>query len=305
MTLAVEHSALAHLREASRLAVMDVDEVVLPADRQCIAGRTRLHYLDWGTAGRPPLLFLHGGCLTAHTWDLVCLALRGTRHCLALDQRGHGDSEWSPEADYHPAAHLRDVEGWTAHLGCERPVLVGQSMGALNTLQFARTHGDRLAGIVLIDIAPGAHASPGAARIRDFTRGPSELDSVEAFVERALAFNPRRHPVLLRQSLMHNLRALPSGGFAWKYDRRLFGGGVASFPDVMRDLCEAAATIACPTLVIRGAQSDVVGPEDARAFTALFPRAKLVEIEDAGHTVQGDNPRALVAALQTFLAALD
>src|SRR5262245_49859397 len=56
----------------------------------------RFHYLDWGTRGRPPMVFLHGGGLNVHTWDLVCAALKPERHCIALDQRGHGDSEWSP-----------------------------------------------------------------------------------------------------------------------------------------------------------------------------------------------------------------
>jgi len=278
-------------------------ELVLPRERQCIAGRTRLHYLDWGTAGRPPLLLLHGGCLTAHTWDLVCLTLRDRHHCLALDQRGHGDSEWSPEGDYGPAAHRADIEAWIGELGCERPVLVGQSMGALNALEYARAHSPELGGIVLVDIGVRAHHSVGVARIREFTRGgPAEADSVDVFAARALAFNPRRDPRLLRRSLLHNLRTLPRGGFAWKYDRRFLAEGSGAFATLLDDLARAAAEVTCPVLVVRGAESDVVSETDGRELTALFPNARFVQVAGAGHTVQGDNPRDLSAALADFLS---
>ena len=87
----------------------------------------RLHYLDWGPAGRRPgtrggwpLVFLHGGGLNAHTWDIVCLALREEYRCHALDLRGHGDSEWSPAQDYSLGAHLRDLEAFADHLDIAR-----------------------------------------------------------------------------------------------------------------------------------------------------------------------------------------
>ena len=107
-----QDEVLSHLRAAIDVAGGDVDKVVLPADHDLVVDGLRLHYLDWGRNGRPPLLFLHGGGLTAHTWDLVCLALRANFHCLALDQRGHGDSEWSPVLDYGPDAHVRAMFSW-------------------------------------------------------------------------------------------------------------------------------------------------------------------------------------------------
>ena len=82
----------------------------------------RFHYLDWGTAGRHPILFLHGGGLNAHTWDVVCLMLRRDYHCFALDQRGHGDSEWEPTSDYSHDSQVGDVEGFFAKLQLKRPL---------------------------------------------------------------------------------------------------------------------------------------------------------------------------------------
>src|SRR5262245_31387120 len=94
------HEDRAHLRLAASLAGLALPRIRLPRARDYVVDRMRLRCLDWGTRGRPPVVFLHGGGLTARTWDLVCLALRDSFHCLAPDQRGHGDSEWSPELDY-------------------------------------------------------------------------------------------------------------------------------------------------------------------------------------------------------------
>src|SRR2546423_7194822 len=135
-SMLAEAEALEHLRLATSVAGLDVEELVLPADHDIVVDGMRLHYLDWGCKG-PPLLFLHGGCLTAHSWDLVCLALHHEYHCIALDQRGHGDSEWSPTLDYGPEAHVRDIRGLVAKVALTMPVLVGQSMGGLNAITYA------------------------------------------------------------------------------------------------------------------------------------------------------------------------
>ena len=297
---------LEHLERVARLAGVAYPELVLPESRHCLAGRMRLHYLDWGRAGRPHVLFLHGGCLTAHTWDLVCLALRGERHCLALDQRGHGDSEWSPEVDYRFEAHQRDLRAWISELGCERPLLVGQSLGAINALLYARAHASELAGVVLIDVAPGVQRSVGAQRIGDFTRGsPDPLESIEEAIARAREFNPRRDPVLLRRSLLHNLRERPDGRLTWKYDRRFLAVPMIERGAELDGLGAAAPEVTCPVLVVRGAESDVVAAHEASEFAARFPRGRLVEIAGAGHTVQGDNPSDLTRALRAFTAELE
>jgi esterase len=290
-----------HLMLAAELAELGEVEVVLPEVHHVVLGGMRLHYLDWGTAGRPPILFLHGGGLTARTWDLVCLALRRSWRCYALDQRGHGDSEWSPGLEYDTAAHVGDIEALIEHLGLERPVLVGQSMGALNGLAYAARHADALAGLVLVDMTPDVRME-GANRIHDFISGPAELDSVEAFVDRAIEFNPARDPRLLRRSLLHNLRQLPNGRWTWKYDRRAMTR--ERFEQIRGEvsrLGELLDAVTCPTLVVRGGSSDVVSGESAAALAKALPRGEWTSIPGAGHTVQGDNPRDLAAAIEEFV----
>src|SRR4029077_5182487 len=208
-----------HLSTTAVRAGFNFDGVVLPQGHYAQVGGMRLHYLDWGNAHLPPMVFLHGGALTAHTWDLVCLALRDDYRCIALDQRGHGDSDWADDADYSIAAQLADTTGFVDKLGLDKFILVGMSLGAINALAFAIAHPERLTNLVIIDAGPEMRR-PGSSRIRDFVNEGQGTVTVEAIIEKALKFNPRRDPVILRRSLMHNLRQQPDGTWKWKYDRR-------------------------------------------------------------------------------------
>jgi pimeloyl-ACP methyl ester carboxylesterase len=299
-----EAESLEHLRLAVEVAGLPVDEVVLPSEHDVVIDGLRLHYLDWVRRDSPALLFLHGGCLTAHTWDLVCLALRQDFHCLALDQRGHGDSEWSPTLDYAPEAHVRDIEGLIAQLGLAKPVLIGQSLGGLNAMTYATRAGDELAGLVAIDVGPDIRWR-GAMRIADFVMAEARHSSVEDFVRRAQDFNPRRDPRLLRHSLLHNLRSLPDGSWTWKYDRRAISPErFARLRSGLDDVREGTPAITCPTLVVRGADSDTFSDEDAAGFAAALPDGRWTSVEAAGHNVQGDNAGGLVEVLRDFLAEI-
>jgi esterase len=205
------------LRAVTEIAGLKPSKIVMPEDHHTIVGAMRFHYLDWGGNGHP-ILFLHGGGINAHTWDVVSLMLRERYHCIALDQRGHGDSEWSPAIDYGVATQVGDVEGFIEKLGLANPVLLGQSMGGLNSIAYATHHSDRIRAMVIVDVAPEISA-PGADRIRDFSSTP-ELESPDAFLERAVKFNSLRDPAVLRRSLHYNLRETPAGKWTFKHDQR-------------------------------------------------------------------------------------
>jgi pimeloyl-ACP methyl ester carboxylesterase len=302
MTLSAEEYR-SHLHSTGRRAGFDFADIVLPEGRAVVLGGLRFSYLDWGKEGLRPILFLHGGALNAHTWDLCCLALRGEYHCLALDQRGHGDSDWAPEADYSIEAQRDDVRGFVDALGLDRFVLVGMSMGAINALAFAESHPERLSALVLIDAGPNVRRA-GSRRIREFVNDVAEAASLEAIIERALAFNPRRDPEILRRSLMHNLRRTEAGSWTWKYDRRRFQALDRELHLAeRRALADHLDHVLCPTLVVRGGDSDVFFEEDARELAQALPAGRHVTVPHAGHTVQGDNPKDLVAALREFLLA--
>jgi esterase len=269
--------------------------------RHLVVEGFRLHFLDWGGEG-PALLLLHGGALTAHTWDPVCAALRDRFRCVALDQRGHGDSEWSPELDYGIDAHVRDVAGLVDRLKLDQPIVVGQSLGAVNGLAFAARHPERVRALAMIDAGPWIQ-SAGAGRIADFVLEPAELPSVEDFVERAQRFNPRRDPALLRRTLLDNLRPLPNGAWTWKYDRRhLSRERFEAFAAELSKLESLLPHVRCPTLVVRGEESDVFTAADAERLARSLPHGRAVTVAGAGHTVQGDNPLELAGRLAEFAA---
>jgi len=293
---------LASLKAAAGLVNLRVPKFVLPESHHVVLRGHRFHYLDWGKNG-PPILFLHGAGLTAHTYDLVCLALRTEYQCISLDQRGHGDSEWSPVLDYSNETQAGDIVAFVEHMGWDHFLLVGMSMGGVNSIFYAGRHSNRLAGLVIIDAGPELRPV-GTARIGEFLRQPDALDSIEEFVERALRFNPRRDPRLLRRSLRHSLRQRPDGKWVWKADPRPREQNArqAPLPDRYKALWAEVEHITCPTLVLRGAESDVLLDEDAERLASRLPNGRWVKIPHAGHTVQGDNPTAIVDAIRNFLA---
>ena len=210
------------LKLAAEISGLQPPEVILAESGNRVVEDFRLHYLDLGHQGAGgTILFLHGGGLNAHTWDVVSLMLRERYRCVALDQRGHGDSEWSPGSDYGMQSHLRDIEGFVGQLKLRRPVLVGQSMGGINAINnYAGRDSAEMAALVVVDVGPEIIAA-GGARIRDFIA--LQLDSPEDFLKRAMEFNPLRDPRILRRSLFYNLRQLANGKWTWKHDTRRVG----------------------------------------------------------------------------------
>jgi len=292
---------LEHLTLAAKLSGLET-EVVLPHRHEIARPGMRIHYLDWGTQGRRPVVFLHGAALNAHTWDVVCLALRKDFHCYAVDQRGHGESAWAEDGDYSGEAHRGDIEAFVDRLGLDQFVLVGHSMGGFNAFNYAFHHSHRLAALVLVDAGPSILVK-GAKRIADFVNQTAELDSLEEVMQKAIEFNPRRDPRLLRRSLLHNFRQSPNGKWTRKTDLRMWHGHNSREKEreLLKERFRQAARINCPTLVVQGSMSDVFTVEDAEKLAAQFRDGHFAQVGEAGHTVQGDNPRALSEALQQFL----
>jgi pimeloyl-ACP methyl ester carboxylesterase len=288
-------------RLAAEIAGLELPEIVAPRHEHVVLHGMRFHYLDWGRPGRPSALFLHGGGQTARTWDLCCLALRRELHCLALDQRGHGDSEWAYDFAYTPEDHAKDFAALLDHLGIARAVVIGMSMGCLNGLAFSVRHPERVSAFVAVDAGPWVRME-GARRLVEFVQGADGGARFEDWLEAACRFNPRRDPRLLRQGLLHNLRALPDGRLTWKTDRRR-----PIDPAVMESRLAALRAqlqrIRCPSLILRGAESDIFLDADAERFASALPDARWVRIAGAGHTIQGDQPAALVREVRAFLTA--
>lgn len=292
----------AHLAALARHAGISVEAPAIPSHHHVVLGGRRFHYLEWGARGSAPILFLHGGNQSARTWDLICLALSRRFHCVALDQRGHGDSEWSYEGDYAPKSQAVDVARLADHLDWSWFVIVGMSMGCLNGMHYAVEHCSRLAGFVAVDAGPYLEAEPAGAIVR-FVQGNKTQPSFDHFVHAALQFNPRRKEEFLRRSLHHTVREMADGTWAWKSDRRQeFRTGRQI--ELAAGLASRLHRIVCPTLVVKGADSRIMTNENFERFVSALPDGRGVVIPNAGHTVQGDNPRALLEALDSFFDTL-
>ncbi|MDP6561219.1 MAG: alpha/beta hydrolase, partial [Candidatus Binatia bacterium] len=165
---------------------------------------------------------------------------------------------------------------------------------------FASRYPDKLEALVIVDVGPEI-LQEGVESIRRFIGGPEELDSFEAFVELAHRFNSRRSLENLRERLGHNLKQLPNGKWTWKYDRAFRDPDWQAAPEPPIDLWECLKNIPCPTLIVRGEQSDILSPETVQRMLEVLPQGRFAVVEKAGHSVMGDNPTGFEAAVRGIL----
>jgi esterase len=276
----------------------------MPVNRYVKARGLSFHYVEWGAAPRPVVLCLHGITQTAHSWDEVAAELSNEYRVLCLDQRGHGDSDWAPDGDYTRQTQAADIDAITDALGLSRFLLAGMSMGGINSITFTARHPDKVRALIIVDVSPEVQAR-GVQNIRSFIQASDELDSFEEFVERAHQFNPRRSLDNLRSRLSHNLKQLPNGKWTWKYDKALRSPGRGFQASALLNLWEDVRAIRCPTLIIKGGESDILSGESAEKLQVAIPNSRLVVVPGAGHSVMGDNPSGFVAAVREFLRGLE
>jgi len=260
-------------------------------------GGPTIHVLDWGGQG-PPAVLLHGGSLTARTWDYVALALRADFRLVALDMRGHGASDWAH--DYSMESFASDVMAVIDGLAIGRTHLVGMSLGGVVACEFALSHPDRTASLVMVDVT-SRPVFAATARMRAFMTGFRGAATVDEVVESALAVSPRSDPERLHYRMRALLKRGDDGRLVWKSDRQR----LTDYPGVLNHLAGFEARVpnmTAPFLLARGGDSLIISDAAAHDFTARFPDGRWVTIKDAGHNVQEDNPRDLADALRAFWA---
>jgi esterase len=272
-------------------------------DGQVKARGLKFHYVEWGAATAPPLVCLHGITQTAHSWDEVAAALEETYRVLCFDQRGHGDSDWAPDGDYTRQTQATDLDAITDALGLSHFILAGMSMGGINSITFTARHPEKVRALIIVDVSPEIQVK-GVENIRHFIQAADELDSFEAFVQRAHEFNPRRSLDNIRSRLSHNLKQLPNGNWTWKYDKALRSPDRGFQASALLNLWDDVHAIRCPTLIIKGGESDILSADSAAKLQAAIPGSQLAVVPGAGHSVMGDNPDAFVQAALSFLQSI-
>jgi len=266
-----------------------------------VAPGRRVSALVWGT-DPAEVVFIHGGGQNAHTWDTVALAF--DRPMIAIDLPGHGHSDWpGDDAVLNPRAMADDVAVVIGALAPVARMVVGMSLGGATSMALARSHPDLVRKLALIDITPGVTREK-SSDIAAFLAGPETFASFDEILERTIQFNPTRSESSLRRGVLHNSVQREDGTWTWRHQLGRPAGssgmhvGSVDFGPLWDDL----QAIGCPVLLVRGALSPVVDDADEAEFHRRRPTDRVITVEGAGHSIQGDQPLELAAILTTYLA---
>ena len=256
-----------------------------------------------GVRGAPPVILLHGGGQTRHSWSGAAreLAARGYE-VISLDARGHGESEWAEQAPQYGLSFLADDVLRIIDSLSALPVLVGASMGGLTALQIIGTQSKPVAAaLVLVDIVPKIEKG-GSDRILRFMNGhPEGFASVEEAAAAVAAYNPARPRPRNTAGLMKNLRAMPSGRLRWHWDPQMLEGLRADDVESARLLLHRCRHFSAPALLVRGMQSDMVSESGIAELKASLPQLEVFDVEEAGHMIAGDKNDVFNAGVLAFL----
>jgi len=266
----------------------------------------------------PPVLLLHGGGQTRHAWRKTgdTIARMG-RVAYAIDQRGHGDSEWVKDGAYNFPSFAEDAvalaDAIAARHGSVRPVTVGASLGGMASMLAAGGVSEApgeppFSAVVLVDITPRVDLD-GVAKVQGFMREHAYegFATIEEAADAVAAYLPHRPRPKSNEGLKKNLRLHPDGRWRWHWDPRFLDGRRRVGPgggEVEAMMVGAAKRIKVPTLLVRGASSELVQEKHAKDFLKLVPHATYVDVSGARHMVAGDKNDQFADAIKGFLSKL-
>ena len=275
-----------------------------PTPGTLTANGLRLRYLEWGDPGAPPVVCVHGYTSSAETFNALARRLSDRVRLIAMDVRGHGESAWSPDGAYRYEDQAGDLAAFVDQLALRRFTLIGTSMGGIIAMTYAGAHAERLAGLVINDIGPDPEA--GTQRI---TQMVGDRPDRFATLDDALAYRRRMSPIVASRTEDDQLelargvlRRSADGAWGWKMDPAYITQRVQKGPPPRPALWPALARIHAPTLVVWGADSDVLSEQQAQRMVETLPKGELVTVHGVGHAPTLIEP-VVLAALERFLPA--
>ena len=285
-----------------------------PASHVYFSQRLRLHYVDWGNEGAPPMLLVHGGRDHCRNWDWVAEAFRDEYHIIAPDLRGHGDSQWSMGGSYTMPEYVYDIAHLVDQKNMAPITILSHSLGGMISLQYAGLYPNKVKSIIAIE---GLGASPlmmaksagksinekligWADELRKVSgRTPRRYASLENAFKRMQDENPHLSEDQARHLTVHGANQNEDGTYSWKFDNyvRIFRPYGLS-PEEIRHLW---SRITCPTLLIRGTESWASDPIEDGRFNS-FQNANVASIDGAGHWAHHDRLDVFLDLVRSHLA---
>jgi esterase len=273
-----------------------------PASQAIDVNGLRVHYLDWGNPGAPPVVCVHGYTSSAQAFNALARRFHDRYHFVAMDVRGHGESAWSPAGAYQYRDQVGDLAAVVDKLGLSRFTLIGTSMGGIIAMAYAGAHPDRLTHLVINDIGPDVEV--GSQRITQMVGSrPDEFGTLDD----AMAYRRQMSPIVAGRALddqrelaLGVLRQRPDGRWMWKMDPAYIKQRVKIGPPERPALWPALQRVTCPSLVVWGSDSDVLSEAQARRMVDTLADGELVTVPGVGHAPTLVEP-AVVAALERFL----
>jgi pimeloyl-ACP methyl ester carboxylesterase len=265
------------------------------ASKNLIAGDS------WGDPNNTAIMLLHGGGQTRHAWKGTGeLLANAGYYAIAIDARGHGDSDWATDGAYSQELMVEDLVCVLTALNCPSPVLVGASMGGISSLIAIGEDYVRAKGLVMVDIAPQTEPS-GVKRIGDFMAyKPEGFDSLQEAADWISAYQPHRKSTSNLSGLAKNLRLNSMGKYSWHWDPKFMTmrSEIKNREARLND-CTWALTV--PTMLVRGGLSDILSEKGAAHFLSLRPESEYVNITGAAHMVAGDRNDIFGKSILDFL----
>lgn len=272
-----------------------------PKDRFMRVNGLRLHFLDWGGRSSQAVVFLHGGTGNAHDWDNLARALCPDYRIFSLDQRGHGDSDWSREG-YWPWQLAEDLRGLVDKLGIAPFNLVVQSMGVWTGLAYAGDHWKNIRRLVITDFGPEVGREDARnirAMIQDRPLGFRNAEEAVAWLQQVYPTRPRP---LLERRVKYGMRTNWADKVVWKHDADFTWITASAGLKATPYLWEQTRKIGCPTLILRGEKSTILTREIQEKMLAAMPTATGGEVPNSWHFLFDENPEDFNRQVRAFLA---
>ena len=266
------------------------------ADKYVNANGLRLHYLDWGSPDKPPMILLHGIARHAHTFDHIAPHFARDYHVLAVDLRGHGDSAWDPEGDYLVEDHVKDLEDLVAQLRLRRITLLGNSTGGRVAQVFAGLHPELVAKLVVEDVGPERPEDISSGFARRVKQEAGGWASEAELVAQLTRENPGVEASWIRTYARFGVKPRGDGRVVWKRDPDLVKGFLPT------ELWRYVSRITAPTIYILGGKSTIVPADTQRRLKETLPRCEIVVMPGLGHYPDVESPADFLAIVDRFLA---